>query len=249
MTDRHARFTAIAIIALAAAAIIGFGTWRVLRGGETSVDLDRELFPIIGADLSAHNGTPDFDSLATVLDFVYLKASEGNRFRDKEFERNYTETRRTGLPAGAYHFFRFDRDGRSQADNFIDILANYPCELPPAIDIEEYGNSAQVPTALIIERLQAMLALMRAAGYEPIVYTNKKGHSRFFRTVFPPNDMPGLWICSFTNPPLARTDWLFWQHSHTARIPGVRGAVDLNTFNGNRSDWTGYLSTRTLPQP
>ena len=216
MTDRHARFTAIAIIALAAAAIIGFGAWRVLRGGETSVDLDRELFPIIGADLSAHNGAPDFDSLATVLDFVYLKASEGNRFRDKEFERNYTETRRTGLPAGAYHFFRFDRDGRSQADNFIDILANYPCELPPAIDIEEYGNSAQVPTALIIERLQAM---------------------------------PGLWICSFTNPPLARTDWLFWQHSHSARIPGVRGAVDLNTFNGNRSDWTGYLSTRTLPQP
>lgn len=241
MTDRSARTVAVSLIAFAAVAILGLGAWRVMRGGDSSVEVDREVYPIIGADLSAHNGRPDFDSLAMSVDFVYLKASEGNRFRDREFSRNYSETRRTGIPAGAYHFFRFDRDGRSQADNFMAVLAENPCELPPAIDIEEYGNPAQVPTGLIIERLQTMLALMRAAGYEPIVYTNKKGHTRFFRSVFEGENMPGLWICSFTNPPLARTDWLFWQHSHRGRISGVRGAVDLNTFNGSRTDWSDFL--------
>lgn len=242
MTDRRARIFAICLVTFAALAVTGLGAWRVMRGAGSSVEPDRRLYPIVGADLSAHNGRPDFDSLATVLDFVYLKASEGNRFRDREFSRSYSETRRTGIPAGAYHFFRFDRDGRSQADNFMSVLAENPCELPPAIDIEEYGNPAQVPTDLIIERLQTMVALMRAAGYEPIVYTNKKGHTRFFRSVFGSDELPGLWICSFTNPPLARTDWLFWQHSHSGSIPGVRGAVDLNTFNGTRTDWAHFLN-------
>lgn len=241
MTDRRARVVAVILTAVATLAVTGFGAWRVMRGADSSVDVDRAVFPIVGADLSAHNGHPDFDSLATVLDFVYLKASEGTRFRDREFNRNYSEAQRTGIPVGAYHFFRFDRDGRSQAANFIGVLAENPCELPPAIDIEEYGNPAQVPTALIIERLQTMVALMRAEGYEPIVYTNKKGHARFCRNVFEPDEMPGLWICSFTNPPLARTDWLFWQHSHSGRLPGVSGNVDFNTFNGTRADWSDFL--------
>ena len=55
-------------------------------------------------------------------------------------------------------------------------------------------------------------------------------------------DDPELWICSFTDPPLNRRQWTLWQHSHRSRIPGVKGFVDLNTFNGDRAAWERWLN-------
>jgi len=73
------------------------------------------------------------------------------------------------------------------------------------------------------------------------VYTNKRGHSRFVREAFAVAERPEVWICSFTDPPLSREPWTIWQHSHIGRLPGVKGAVDLNTFNGDSLQWLEWL--------
>ena len=73
-----------------------------------------------------------------------------------------------------------------------------------------------------------------------IVYTNKQGHSRFVREAFAVAERPEVWICSFTDPPLSREPWTIWQHSHIGRLPGVKGAVDLNTFNGDSLQWLDF---------
>lgn len=237
MNNIWSRRIAIGIISLTAFMVLGLGLARVLRPKKNFVEIDRADYPVLGVDLSAHNGTPDFDSLANIVDFVYLKASEGVAFRDPRFETSYSDARRRKIRTGAYHFFRFDCDGRRQAINFLAAIDGRPLDLPPAIDIEESGNPAEVPTEIISERLQTMIELMRAAGYQPLIYTNKKGHSRFVRGKFGPEELPELWICSFTNPPVAHTGWTFWQHSHCGRLPGVKGLVDLNTFNGTRAEW------------
>ncbi|MFC7666393.1 hypothetical protein ACFQT0_02355 [Hymenobacter humi] len=32
---------------------------------------------------------------------------------------------------------------------------------------------------------------------------------------------------------MERTKWIIWQHSDEAYVPGIRGVVDFNVFQGN----------------
>ena len=45
-----------------------------------------------------------------------------------------------------------------------------------------------------------------------------------------------LWIAHYTKDcprvPAPWTRWSFWQHSKTGRVPGIRGNVDLNVYQG-----------------
>ena len=98
--------------------------------------------------------------------------------------------------------------------------------MPLAIDVEEWRNHSGGVTGEIILQLHAMVDYLRAAGHHVIIYTNKGGHRRFIRGHF---DDTGLWVCSFTDPPISRAD-------------GVAGPVDLNTFCGDSAAWRTALS-------
>ncbi|MDE6197932.1 MAG: hypothetical protein K2F91_08735 [Muribaculaceae bacterium] len=251
MTDNKARNTGIAIVALTAILVIALALGRAFRDRSPHIEPDRSRYPVTGLDLSSHNGVVNFDSLSSAgIDFVFIKASEGVRFRDSAFGRNYAGARRTGIPVGAYHFFRFDCDGRLQAINLLNAVNDCRLDLPLAIDVEESGNPASTATELIVGRLQSMVAYLQAAGHEVIIYTNKTGDARFMRRNFDnsADGTPELWICSFTDPPLTRRPWLFWQHSHCSRVPGIKGKVDMNTFNGSRDEWNRWIGSRRHPQ-
>ena len=251
MKNSTARRLAIAIVTLTGCLVCLLGVGRAMRNREPHIDVDRSRFPVKGLDLSSHNGIVNFDSLAAAgIDFVYLKASEGIGFRDESFSRNYAAARRTGIPVGAYHFFRFECDGRRQASNLLSAVKDCTLDLPLAIDIEEFGNPVAAPTEIIIGRLATMVSHLQSAGRRVIIYTNKNGDARFIRKHFDRLEEgdPELWICSFTDPPLTRRPWLMWQHSHKARVPGIKGYVDMNTFNGSRDFWEAWLEQQRAAQ-
>ncbi len=240
MDNVRAKRIAKAIVVLTGLLVIVVAGGRMLHRVR-NVDVDREIYPIRGLDISSHNGKPDFNKIVSDgVDFVYLKASEGINFRDRTFMRNYHAARQAGLKVGAYHFFRFDRDGIRQADNFLNAIADCELDLPLVIDLEESHNSTDVSTEIIIERFEAMLSTLRSEYGPVVIYTNKGGNKRFVRGRF--DDVP-LWICSFTDPPLARQRWLLWQHSHRGSVAGVDGNVDLDTFNGNREQWEAWVDS------
>lgn len=219
-----------------------FAVNRILRRSDTHIDVDRSRYPVIGVDLSAHNGSVDFDSVgAAGVAFAYIKASEGVSFRDSAFARNARSAHAAGLAVGAYHFFRFECDGSGQARNLMAAVDSLPVTLPLAIDIEEWGNRVAVPTDTIVARLQTMESELRAAGFRVIIYTNKNGYHRFYRSAFATETAPPLWICSFTDPPLD-APWTLWQHSHSSHIPGIPGHTDLNTFNGTPEAFATWAS-------
>ena len=239
MTNTTARKFAIAIVALTALLVVGLGVARMLRETKAHVELEADRYPIRGLDLSAHNGVPDFNSIAAAgYSFVYLKASEGTSYRDPAFVRNYVAARRAGLAVGAYHFFRFECDGPGQAENFLGATASCDLQLPAAIDIEEWRNPIDNGTEIISERLDGMITMLDVFYGPSIIYTNKNGDARFVRNHLDDRD---LWICSFTDPPLRRRPWTLWQHSHIGKVPGVAGNVDLDVFNGDRDQWAELL--------
>ncbi len=246
LTDKAARRAAIAIIAVTALLTAAVAGWRLARPRLPHIDIDTAEFPVRGIDISAHNGAPDFDSIAAAgYAFVYLKASEGAAHRDPAFLRNYLAARRAGLAVGAYHFFRFDSDGTRQASNFLEATKGCELQLPAAVDIEEWGNPAGFSTETIGERLDAMIAILSLRRGPTLIYTNKNGDARFVRKRYDRLDgsAPDLWICSFTDPPLRRRPWKLWQHSHIGKVPGVYGNVDLDAFNGDWKQWETWLDS------
>lgn len=222
-------FWALVLAVASAAGYMAYDRWLA-----PGADPSRELYPVRGVDVSAHNGDLDFGQMrADGVAFAYIKATEGTDFIDRNYVANTTGARRAGVPAGAYHFFRFDTDGELQALNFISALRGRRFALPPAVDIEESGNPEGYATASILERLQLMLATMEAHGYHPVLYTNKDGYYRFIRGNF---DSYPLWICSFSDPPLDRhRQWVLWQYTHRGHVAGVPRVVDLDAMTADQA--------------
>lgn len=212
--------------------IAAMGVWLYASFFAERANPSAEEYPLRGIDISAHNGEIDFSRLYDDgVRFAYIKATEGADFIDRRYHTNANGLARNGIPAGAYHFFRFDRDGEMQAWNFIHALRGRNFLLPPAIDVEEWGNADDPGTKRVQKELRRMIALMQKEGYNPIVYTNKKGYRRYVRDHF--TDVP-LWICSFTDPPIdsdPSVPWALWQFSHRGSVQGISGPVDLNTIH------------------
>lgn len=97
----------------------------------SGIEIDKQKYPITGIDISKHTGQIDFSGLAKHrIDFVFLKATEGGNYIVPKFEENYLKARAISMPTGAYHFFRFNKSGKQQADNFLRVINGKKLNLP-----------------------------------------------------------------------------------------------------------------------
>lgn len=206
--------------------------------------VDEEKYPIRGIDVSRHNGLMNLDAAAAEgIEFIFIKASEGSDFRDENFRLNYRKARHAGLKIGAYHFFKFDRDGVEQANNLIHTIGYRKLDLGVVIDVESHGNPDNIPTELITDRLTRMKEYLNMKGFRVTFYTNRNGYYDYLAENFPGSP---LWICAFSETPI-NAEWTFWQYNHRGRVAGIRGDVDLNTFCGSRREWESFLAGDVWP--
>lgn len=242
LPDINTRKTDIAIFFcfLLAAALLtwaAYAAWVNFRSSPPYVD--RERYPVGGIDISAHNGIIDFKSVAEDdVSFVWIKATEGASFRDKKFSDNHRMAGDAGLKRGAYHFFRFDRDGVEQAINLLEAIGDRQLEMGVAIDVETSGNPDNIDDELIKERIAAMVDYLNLRGLAPTLYCNKTDYFRYMFDSFPGNS---LWICSFSSDPIT-APWTFWQYNHRGTVKGVKGHVDFNVFGGSKDEWRDFIS-------
>ena len=196
--------------------------------------VDPARFPVRGIDVSAHNGMMNLDAAAADgMEFIFIKATEGESFRDENFALNYQKAVHAGMKVGAYHFFRFDVDGVRQAVNLMDAIGPRQLQLGIVIDVEEEGNPKGYSPQDVAENLQKMVEYLNLRGHRVMFYSNRSGYEKYLF-----NDFRGfpLWVCSFTDNS-ANHDWTFWQYDHRGRVAGIRGDVDLNAFHGSREEW------------
>lgn len=238
-----ARYTDLQIAAafLIVTLMLGAAIWWAWETYMTTPPyVDEERFPVRGIDLSAHNGFVNLDAAAKEgYEFVFLKASEGATHRDENFVLNYQKARHAGMKIGAYHFFRFDRDGIEQARNFLRSVGHRSLDLGLVIDVEEQGNPKDIPMDSIRARLALMVEYLNLAGHRVTFYSNRDGWEKYLYDDYA--GMP-LWICSFTDRNAMMDDWTFWQYNHRGKVAGIRGNVDLNAFSGSRADWEALFN-------
>lgn len=172
------------------------------------------------------------------LGFSFVKATEGIGNTDQHFRRNWKKTKEAGIIRGAYHFFIASKDGKMQAENFIDKVELESGDLPPVLDVEQLnGTSASV---LKKEIKKWLVTAENYYGVKPIIYTNVDFYNRYLGSDF---DRYPLWVAHYYQPqqPRISRGWVFWQHSDQGRVNGIVSKVDFNVFEGDSMDFRNLL--------
>ena len=207
------------------------------------LSIDSTKYPVLGIDISAHQGKIDWKLVAeNKVSFAFLKATEGVNFVDKNFSSNWKTAKQQNIIVGAYMFFRFNKDGKMQARNFINNVKLSDNDLPPVVDFEaSYGNRLGKYKVKYMQNqlLKCLRELEKHYGQKPIIYTNVTTYTNYIKGNF--DDYP-LWICKLCNEPTKNVKWTFWQYSHKGSITGIKGHVDVNLYNGSYTEFVKFIN-------
>jgi lysozyme len=201
-------------------------------------------YKIHGIDVSKYQSAinwkevKDMDAGGIKIGFVFIKATEGVGNVDNQFRRNWVKAEEQSICKGAYHFFIAGKSGRRQAANFIEIVNLKKGDLPPVIDIEKtFGVSANEIRKEVAEWLSVV---EKYYNVRPVIYTNIDFYCKYLQDNF--DDYP-IWIAHYLQPVKPRIDhkWMFWQHSESGRVNGIKAPVDFNVFSGDSTDFRNFL--------
>ena len=211
--------------------------WRALYGDISYP----EGYEIHGIDISHHQGTIDWQELKDhgMIDkfpvrFVMIKATEGATRVDPMFEDNFYQAREYGFTRGAYHFYSVHSSAKPQADFFIRKVKLENGDLPPVLDVEHKPKN-QTDEEFSQSVLEWLDLVEKHYGVKPIIYTYYKFKTRYLSDpVF--DDYP-YWIAhDYVDSVEYQGKWKFWQHTDVGRLPGIKGNVDFDIYNGSMYD-------------
>ena len=205
-----------------------------------------DRYPVRGVDVSHYQGDINWNTLASQdIEFAFIKATEGSSYVDDTFEYNFKEAKEAGLRVGAYHFFSFDSESATQAENFISTVTPFDGMLPPVVDFEFYADKENNPPE--ISAVQNSLSDLLDRLYEhykmkPIIYATEKSYDMYLAGNF--NDYD-IWIRNvITSPNMSDgREWTFWQYTNRGRLSGYNGEekfIDINVFFGTKEEFLNY---------
>jgi len=195
-----------------------------------------DKYPVQGLDISHHQGDIDWlDVPKDKIQFVYIKATEGGDYKDRKFTENWNSARLNGFSVGAYHFFTLCRVGAEQASNFVAYVPLEKDALPPVVDLEFVGNCKKRPSRefFLNELRDYTTAIEEHYATKPVLYTTYQFHREYLKgTEF---ESYPFWIRDVFKVPDQKIFpiWAVWQYADNARIPGIKGPVDLNVSSQN----------------
>lgn len=207
--------------------------WRALYGDAEYP----EGYEIHGIDISHYQGKIDWEQLKNAMikgcpvRFVIIKSTEGSSRLDENFRENFNQARDFGFIRGVYHFWSNKSTAREQAYYFLDQVHLTDGDLPPVLDIEHK------PAEKSVEDFQrdvlTWLHIVEDKYHvKPIIYTYYKFKEQYLSApVF--EDYP-YWIAHYyVDKVQYKGKWKFWQHTDVGKLPGIKGYVDFNIYNGS----------------
>lgn len=166
--------------------------------------------------------------------FIMIKATEGSTKLDDRFVDNFYQAREYGFIRGAYHFWSNKSTGVDQAKHYINNVRLEEGDLPPVLDVEHKPK-----TQTTQEFKENVLSWLRIVENEyhskPIIYTYHKFKNEYLSdSIF---DTYPYWIAHYYVDSIEyKGKWKFWQHTDCGRLPGIKGYVDFNVYNGSFYD-------------
>lgn len=191
-----------------------------------------------GVDVSTHQKDIDWQAVAEDgIDFAMLRLghrgySEGGLFLDQTFEQNLRGALDAGLEVGVYFFSQAvtPEEAEEEADYVLSVLDGQELRFPVAFDWESIpGDEARtdgLDGAAMTRCAAAFCERIKDAGYRPAVYFNQtQGYLHYDLRDLTDYD---LWLAEYSGAPDFYYHFDLWQYSHTGRVSGIQGDVDLD---------------------
>ena len=210
--------------------------WRALYGDANYPD----GYEIRGIDISHYQGKIDWEQLQNAmiekcpLRFIVVKGTEGSSKIDECFRDNFKNAREYGYIRGAYHFWSNKSTAREQAAWYLKNVHLKKGDLPPVLDVEH--KPADMSVEDFQREILTWLHIVEDKYHvKPIIYTYYKFKVKYLGTqVF--DDYP-YWIAHYYVDKVDYDgEWKFWQHTDAGRLPGIKGYVDFDLYNGSFYD-------------
>lgn len=186
-----------------------------------------------GIDVSQHNGNINWEEVRNHIDFAILRlgwiGNKNNHTLDTQFERNYNECKRLGIPIGVYVYcYSNNNDAmKSGAKWTIEKLKNKSLELPVYIDMED-NSIKHLGKDILTDLCFTFNKEIEDAGFWAGVYANRDWFNNYLHKDIIKNRFT-TWIatyCAGTNKYEGEYD--MWQNSSDGHIDGINGRVDTN---------------------
>jgi lysozyme len=219
---------------------------------------------IFGIDVSHHNGKVSFKNFALQhVSFVYMKATQGVRFKDPKFGTYWEEVGQLNgqqaLYRGAYHFLTASGSAEDQAKSFVEYLSLHggikDKDLPPCLDLEWDRTSTnpdqwkgQDADKILAKALLWLKIVGEKTGRTPVLYTARSwwrdriGDEKKLKLL----DRYHVWIADYSTSHKAaekpalingRTQKV-WQFADDALLTtGYDRGVDANIYYGTTQDF------------
>ena len=195
----------------------------------------------IGVDVSSYQANINMNKLKEQnIKFIYIKATEGSSKQDDKFTEYWENAKQAELLSGAYHFFSYDSEGKTQAENFIKTVGtDIKGRLLPVVDVEYYGDKEQNPPNKedVIRELKIFLEMLeKEYEVKPLIYTEADLYDKYLKGEF---DGYKKWMSSLYTP-LSwnyKDDWYIWQYLNRGELEGYTGGekyIDLNILNKDK---------------
>lgn len=197
-------------------------------------------------DLSHHN-TVASAGFRQMRDFgirgIIHKATQGTGYIDSAYLRRRSLALDAGLLWGAYHFAD-DSDPGRQVDHFLSA-AQPGDQTLMALDWEPNGERtmSRDQARLFLEKLDAAL------GRPAVLYSGNLAREALGAS---PDAFFGghpLWHAQYSSKYRVHSSWAkpwLWQYAERGEVPGVGGAVDHNSFDGDEArlaaEWASRIS-------
>ncbi len=210
--------------------------WKALYGDPKYPD----GYEIRGIDISHYQKDIDWEKLSGAMimkcpiRFIMIKATEGSTRVDPKFKDNFINAKEYGYIRGAYHFWSNKSSAREQAAFFLKKVHLQDGDLPPVLDVEHKPQN--MSTEDFQQEVLAWLHIVEDRYHvKPIIYTYYKFKTSYLNTpVF--DDYP-YWIAHYYVDKVQYAGpWKFWQHTDAGKLPGIKGYVDFNLYNGSFYD-------------
>jgi GH25 family lysozyme M1 (1,4-beta-N-acetylmuramidase)/surface antigen len=191
---------------------------------------------VTGIDVSHHQSVIDWQKVKEDpqnIQFVFIKASEGETFTDPQFSNNVKGAQAAGIQAGAYHYARLLRGkAEKEAQNFVEKLKQHQLDLLPVLDLEEI-NTDLTADEIADWALAFAEHVKKETGEQILLYTSPSYINRFNGFNNRLKNVP-LWLAHWgvDEPQLPATGgWeeiTCWQYTDKGSVSGITGNVDMD---------------------
>ena len=234
---------ALVIVGALAATVLALGN----RHQRVTYDFGTDAPFVEGVDISEHNGTVDWTTLAKSAKFAFIRVgyrgyNDGALHADKMAKENLKAARKAGVPVGVYFFSQAttEEEAQEEARFVLEAVRFAKVELPLIIDYEYGYNAAGEHAGRLYDAnvskkdttrlLTAFCDTVTADGYTAGVYAN----SHFYISKFDAASLPKgtlRWVADYNSAVTYTGDFDIWQYSKTGKIKGNGSKyIDLNRW-------------------